>query len=65
MAIPGKPRRTFPRIRLTRDLALYLLGIAIIVNEVWLRGGLQTRPEVLMLGGAMVGLPVFLRRNGL
>lgn len=46
-------------VKITRDLVLYCLGLAIIVNEVWFMH--DVRPYILILASALVGLPVFLR----
>lgn len=45
-------------MRLSRDTIIFLLGIAIIIYEVVVEHG--ERPTVLILAGAMIGLPAFL-----
>ena len=47
---------------ITRDTVLFVVGLAGIVHEAFVRTG-DTRPEFLMLFAAMVGLPVALRRD--
>lgn len=47
------------RVHITRDLVLFTVGIAGIVNET-LRST-SDRPALLALFAGMVGLPVFLR----
>lgn len=55
--------------RITRDLVLFILGCAIIINEVWFRVG-DEREAILILGAGLVGLPFvqigdnIFRRNG-
>lgn len=46
----------------TRDTTLFLVGLAGIVNEAFIRAA-PTRPELLVLFAGMVGLPVALRRD--
>lgn len=43
----------------TRDLALFITGLALIVNEVAFKTGPE-RPYILTLLAGMVGLPTFL-----
>ena len=56
---PSKPRRPGWRIRITRDLVLFTAGLAGIVYETVFED--IDRPVLLLLFGAMVGLPAFLR----
>lgn len=53
------PRRPGWRIRITRDLVLFTAGLAGIVYETVFED--IDRPVLLLLFGAMVGLPAFLR----
>lgn len=46
----------------TRDVILFLSGLAGVFHEVVLRGG--ERPTVLLLLAGMMGLPAFLRADG-
>jgi len=55
--VTSRPRLSFAG---WRDTVLFLLGIALIVNEAVLRSGPE-RPSLLILYGGMVGLPAFLR----
>jgi len=56
-----------PRWRgITRDSVLFVVGILGIAHETLLSNGVE-RPYLLLLFGAMCGLPLFLRadeRNG-
>jgi hypothetical protein len=45
-----------------RDTALFLTGLGLIVYEAVIRTGPE-RPTLLLLYGAMVGLPAFLRAD--
>lgn len=67
---PTPPPSLFTRSvqKITRDLALFVLGFAIIINEVWFREGPE-RSQILILATGLVGLPLILRaderkRNG-
>ena len=51
--------RTWPK--LTRDGALFLLGIGIIINEAFVSR--VPDPTLLLLGGSLVGLPAFLAKD--
>ena len=51
--------RTWPK--LTRDGSLFLLGLAIIVNEAFVQKSVD--PTLLLLGGSLVGLPAFLAKD--
>lgn len=53
------PRRPGWRIRITRDLVLFTAGLAGIAWETIFED--VDRPVLLLLFGAMVGLPAFLR----
>lgn len=53
-------RRRFSRIRITRDTALFLVGLAGIVF-VTIKG--HPDPTLLVLFGGMVGLPAFLNND--
>ena len=48
-------------IRLSRDGILFFVGLAGIIYETLAQGG--DRPTLLVLFGAMVGLPAFLRTD--
>lgn len=60
-AVPSEAGRRFP-VKITRDLFLFVLGVVLIVNEVWFVT--ELRPSVLIFAGALLGLPVFLRGAG-
>jgi hypothetical protein len=47
------------RLRFTRDLVLFMAGLAGIAHETLFQD--IDRPVLLLLFGAMVGLPAFLR----
>jgi hypothetical protein len=47
--------------RWTRDGALFLLGLGIIVNEAFIQR--VPDPTLLLLGGSLVGLPAFLSKD--
>lgn len=53
-------RKRWPR--LTRDTALFVTGLLLIINESLIRSG-PVRPELLILFGGMVGLPAFLKQD--
>jgi hypothetical protein len=46
------------RLRLSRDTIIFLLGIAGIIYETVVENG--DKPTLLILFGAMIGLPAFL-----
>jgi len=46
------------RLRISRDTAIFLLGVAGIIYETLVSNG--DRPTLLVLFGAMIGLPTFL-----
>lgn len=52
-------RRGWPKI--TRDTVICAAGLAGLAHEVLLTEG--ERPSLLVLFGAMIGLPAFLRRD--
>lgn len=54
-----KQRRSWPR--LTRDSALYLLGLSIIVNEAFIQS--NPDPTLILLGGSLVGLPSLIQKD--
>lgn len=54
------PRRRLPRI--TRDTVLLAGGFIGVMREVFF-GGVQERPQLLILLAGMMGLPVMLRRD--
>lgn len=56
---PKKPRRRRWKIKLTRDLIIFLVGLGGIVHETFLTT--DDRPTLLILFAAMIGLPAFLR----
>jgi len=59
----GKPGRWKG---ITRDSVLFVVGILGIAHETLVQSGVE-RPYLLLLFGAMTGLPLFLRadeRNG-
>jgi len=60
--VSESPRRR--RRRLTRDAVLFAVGLAMLVNEAFIRTG-RERPSVWVFIAAMLGLPAFLRRNGI
>lgn len=47
-------------VKLTRDLACFVLGTMIVLHELFLPGA-QERPFLLTLAGALLGLPLVLR----
>ena len=53
--------RNIRTIRLSRDSVLFVVGLAGIGYETLVQGG--DRPTLLVLFGAMVGLPAFLRTD--
>lgn len=50
------------RWRLARDIILFTGGLAIAAHEVLAAG--SPSPELLLLAGAMMGLPVALQKDG-
>jgi hypothetical protein len=54
-----KRKRRGWHIRLTRDLVIFGTGILGILHEVFL--STSDRPTLIILFGAMIGLPAFLR----
>ena len=50
-----------PSVRLSRDTVLFIAGLVGIGNEATSQG--TDRPTLLILFGAMVGLPAFLRSD--
>lgn len=48
-------------LRISRDTVLFIAGLAGIAHEALTRGA--ERPTLLILFGAMVGLPAFLRQD--
>jgi hypothetical protein len=52
-------RRKRWKIRLTRDLTIFLVGLGGIVHEAFFTH--EDRPTLLILFAAMIGLPAFLR----
>jgi hypothetical protein len=52
-----------PTARLSRDTILFVSGLAGIIYETLINGG--DKPTLLILFGAMVGLPAFLRADEL
>lgn len=55
------PTRRKQTLRLSRDTILFVAGLAGIAYETLAQGG--DRPTLLILFGAMVGLPAFLRQD--
>lgn len=55
-----RKKRTLPK--LTRDGTLFLVGLALIINEAAFRSGPE-RPSLLVLFAAMVGAPFILRAD--
>lgn len=53
---PGRRKR---RIRLTRDGAIFVVGLLGIIHQTLVVH--TDRPTLLLLFGAMIGLPAFLR----
>lgn len=57
------------RFKIVRDVILFSLGVAIIVNEVWFLKGTE-RESILILATGLVGMPFILwaeearRKNG-
>ena len=51
------------KVRITRDSFLFALGVCIDISEIWLQK--KIRGEALMIASLFLGLPVFLRRNGI
>lgn len=49
------------RLRVSRDTILFVVGLAGIAYETLVTGG--DRPTLLVLFGAMIGLPAFLRTD--
>ena len=47
---------------LTRDTVLFVAGLAGIFHETLVHAGTE-RPTLLLLFGAMIGLPLFLRAD--
>lgn len=52
-------KRSWPR--LTRDGTLFLLGIAIIVNEAFVQD--QPDPTLILLGGSLAGSPFLIGKD--
>jgi hypothetical protein len=46
-------------IRLSRDVVIFVIGIVGILHEIFL--SVTDRPYLIILFGAMIGLPAFLR----
>ena len=51
-----------PRFRLSRDVVLFAAGLVGVLHETFVSNG--ERPSLLILYGAMMGLPIYLRKNG-
>lgn len=49
--------------RLSRDIVLFSTGLAGILHEVFVHRG-EERPSLLIVLAAMMGLPIYLRKNG-
>lgn len=49
------------QLRWSRDGALFLLGLGIIINEAFISK--TPDPTLLLLGGSLVGLPAFLAKD--
>lgn len=59
MTDPGSKKSWL--FRISRDTVLFIAGLAGIAHEALTRGA--ERPTLLILFGAMVGLPAFLRTD--
>jgi hypothetical protein len=57
--IKPKKRTRKWRLRLSRDGAIFVVGILGIVHEIFLSA--VDRPYLILLFGTMIGLPAFLR----
>ena len=51
-----------PQFRLSRVVVLFAAGLAGVLHETFVSNG--ERPSLLILYGAMMGLPIYLRKNG-
>jgi hypothetical protein len=51
------------KLRASRDTILFVSGLAGVIHETLF--AVTDRPELLLLFAAMMGLPAFLRKNGL
>lgn len=51
-----------PAVRLSRDIVLFVTGLAGVLHETLFTNG--ERPSLLILFAGMMGLPLYLRRNG-
>jgi hypothetical protein len=51
------------RVRFSRDAILFFAGLAGVIHETLF--AVTDRPDLLLLFAAMMGLPLYLRRNGL
>lgn len=51
------------RLKLSRDIVLFVAGLAGVLHETVFQNG--ERPTLLLLYAAMMGLPLYLRKNGL
>ena len=54
------PRRKW-KLAITRDLVLFTSGLAGVAYETLVTGG--QRPSLLVIFAAMMGLPLYLRRD--
>jgi hypothetical protein len=59
--VVGEPRRR--RVRFSRDLILFTVGVVGVLHELFIQQA--ERPSLLVLFAGMMGLPLYLRKNGL
>ena len=50
------------RLRLSRDLILFIAGLVGVLHETLVYNG--ERPALLILFAGMMGLPLYLKKNG-
>ena len=60
---PAEAKRRKRRIRLSRDVVLFTTGLLGVLHETVIANG--ERPSLLLLFAAMIGLPAYLRGNGM
>ena len=51
------------KIRITRDSAIFVSGLAILFHETVLSEAPSERPQLLIIAAMMIGLPAFLRKD--
>lgn len=51
-----------PRVNITRDAILFITGLVGVLHETIAYNG--ERPSLLVLFAGMMGLPLYLRKNG-